>query len=79
MDMFAVNHLCSFYSQQYGMIFDIKYNSIYGVLKGEITYKNTTKKFAICCVGVSDKAILNMLHGIIYDVLAKSESEVFQQ
>ncbi len=73
MDMFAVNHLCRFYSEQYGMIFDIKYNPVYGVLKGKIEYKNAVRKFAICCIGVSEKAVLNMIHAIIYDVLAKSE------
>lgn len=73
MDMFKVNHLCRFYVDQYGMIFDITYSPVFMVLKGRITYKNTIKKFAICCVGISDETILQQLHTIIYDVLAKSE------
>lgn len=75
MDIFEVNHLCRFYAEQYGMKFDITYSPVYEVMKGTITYKNTIKKFAICCVGVSEKAILQQLHGIIYDVLAQSEKE----
>lgn len=73
MDMFEVNHLCRFYAEQYGMIFDITYSPIYDVMKGKITFKNIIRKFAICCVGISEKAILQQLHAIIYDVLAKSE------
>lgn len=75
-DLFEVNNLCKFYEDQYGMIFDITYSSVYEVMKGRIRYKNTVKKFAICCVCVSDKAILQQLHGIIYDVLVQSERSV---
>lgn len=77
MDMFAVNHLCLFYSQQYGMIFDIKYDACFMILKGEIKYKSVVRKFTLNCVVLSDESIVQCLHTYIYDVLAESESEVF--
>lgn len=72
-DLFEVNHLCRFYADQYGMIFDIKDDPCFMVLKGRITFKNYVRKFDIFYAGLSDKDILQQLHGIIYDVLAKAE------
>lgn len=72
-DLFEVNHLCRFYADQYGMIFDIKEDPCFMVLKGRITFRNDVRKFTIFYAGLSDKDILQQLHGIIYDVLAHAE------
>lgn len=75
-DLFEVNHLCKFYADQYGMIFDVTYDPCFMVLKGRIIFKNDVRKFTIFCAGVSEKVILNNFHAIIYDVLAHAERGV---
>lgn len=71
-NLFKVNNLCTFYAWQYEMIFDIKDDPCFMVLKGRITFKNVVTKFDIFYDGLSDNAILQQVHGIIYDVLAKA-------
>lgn len=66
-----IDELCRFYADQYGMIFNIIYDPVFFVLKGNIVFHNTTKNFSIMCEGLSDKEIAGHFHYIIIDVLAE--------